>query len=139
MQTGDAMARVYDKLSKEQRTAFNYALTYPENEKRIHALEDSRRAIRYDADKVQTSGDSDPTFMIAVQIQRLKARNANIDDALLDVFGTYGDQTVKVAKMMLCYGLKMAEAESWFGRMAMNHNEYYRQRRNFWSVLSERI
>ena len=133
------MGRVYDKLTKEQRTAFNYALTYAENEKRIMALEDSRRAIRYDMDKVQTSGDSDPTFMIAVQIQRLRARNANIDDALIDVFGHYGDTAIMMAKQMLCYGKKMVEVEADHGRLPINHNEYYRIRRVFWSVLAERI
>lgn len=133
------MSRVYDKLSKEQRTAFNYAMTYPENERRIIALEDSRRAIRYDTDKVQSFGESDPTFMIAVQIQRLRSRNANIDDALLETFGQYGNTVLIMAKLMLCYGKRMAEVEADHGRLPMNHNEYYRQRRVFWSVLAERI
>lgn len=133
------MGRVYDKLTKEQRTAFNYALTYPENEKRINALLDSRRAIRYDTEKVQASGEGDPTFMIVVQLQRLQARNANIDDALIDVFGHYGDTAIMMAKQMLCYGKKMVEVEADHGRLPINHNEYYRIRRVFWSVLAERI
>lgn len=139
MQTGDAMARVYDKLSKEQRTAFNYALTYPENEKRIHALEDSRRAIRYDIDKVQTSGDSDPTFINAVQIQRLKARNAIIDEALYKAFGTYGDQGLMMAKLMLCYGQSLAKVEADHGHLPINKNAYYSARRAFYTAIIERI
>jgi len=132
------MGRIYDKLTKEQRTAFNYALTYPENETRINALRDNRRAIRYDTDKVQTSPD-DPMFSLMVQLTRLTTRNANIDDALLEVFGKYGNTALQMAKEMLCYGRKMAEVEAKHGRLPIGHNEYYRKRREFWTVLSERI
>lgn len=133
------MGRVYDKLTKEQKTAFDYALMYPLNKARIDALMDSRKAIRYDTDKVQTSHDADFTHTTVMNVMRLENRNRNIDDALIEVFQEYGDVTVQMAKQMLCYGRKKVDVELEYGRLPMGSNQYYRLRRMFWTVLAERI
>lgn len=66
-------------------TAFHYALQYQEWKNEYNTLTDSSRAIRYDQDRVQSSGDSDPTEQLAVRRAELKQKMDEIEGIVNEV------------------------------------------------------
>jgi len=112
-----------------------YALRYNKWRDEYEALEDSSKAIRYDKDRVQTSGDFDPVEYagirraeLAKKIETIEKTAEEVDESLYkwllqgvtDSFATF--KYLSMVKHMPC-----------------SRATYYRLRHRFYYSLSQKI
>lgn len=78
--------RIPKKIPKEDYlAALHWCLRYPQWEKELSVLPDSSRAIRYDQERVQTSGDYDSTFELAIKRVDIEAKKALLEEIVRSV------------------------------------------------------
>jgi len=126
--------RVPTDLPREDfLTALHYALRYPMWEKEIETPPDTAQAIRYDRDRVQTSGDYDPVQTTAIRREEIGRKMALVDKVCLEV----GKELSYYLKLGVCYGLTWWQLEA--KGIPCSRNTYYTMRKRFYFELSLRI
>ena len=68
-------------------TAYHYALQYQEWKNEYKTMSDTSKAIRYDIDHVQETGDSNPTEDIAVKRAEIKKRMDDLKEIAIEAAG----------------------------------------------------
>lgn len=116
-------------------TAIHFSLRYPLWEKEIKELADTSKAIAYDKDKVQTSGDYDSTFEAAVKLSECKAnQNMKLVD---EVIALVADGLDKYLRGGVCFGLNFNQLKGM--GMPCERDYYYQMRRHYYYELIKRI
>ena len=116
-------------------TAIHYSLRYPLWKEEVDNMADTSRAICYDKDRVQTSGNYDSTFEAAVRItdsyamQKIKM----IDD----IIALVADGMDYYLRLGVCYGLTFEQLKG--KGMPCERDKYYLMRRHYYFELSKRI
>lgn len=111
-------------------TAIHYSLRYPLWLAEVNDIADTSAAIRYDKDKVQTSGDNDPTFKAALKISKINEKIKLVDDIISLVTSDNG----YYLRLGVCYGLTFDQLKS--RGMAYERDAYYLMRRKYYYELS---
>ena len=114
-------------------TAIHYSLRYPLWKEEVEAMADTSRAITYDKDKVQASGNYDSTYEAAVRIQEKQHKIQIIDDTIHDV----ADGMDYWLRLGVCYGLTFDQLKG--KGMPCEHKKYYLIRRMYYYKLSKKI
>ena len=114
-------------------TAIHYSKRYPIWKEEVKDMADTAGAIRYDKDRVQTSGNYDSTFEAAVRIMEKQHKLQLIDDTIHDV----ADGMDYWLRLGVCYGLKFNELKG--KGMPCERDKYYLIRRMYYYKLSKKI
>ena len=114
-------------------TAIHYSLRYPLLKQEVADMANTARAIVYDKDKVQTSGNYDSTYEAAVRIQEKQHKIQLIDDTIEQVAGDLANYLRKG----VCYGFNYNQLK--FDGMPCGETQYYTMRRHYYYELSKKI
>lgn len=114
-------------------TAIHYSLRYPLWKEEVADIANTAGAIRYDKDRVQTSGTYDSTFEAAVRIAEKQHKLQLIDDTIHDV----ADGMDYWLRLGVCYGLTFDQLKG--KGMPCEHKKYYLVRRMYYYKLSKKI
>ena len=114
-------------------TAIHYSLRYPLWKEEVDDLANTARAITYDKDKVQTSGDYDSTMEAAIKIQEKQHKIQLIDDTIHAV----ANGLDRWLRLGVCYGLTFDQLKG--KKMPCERDVYYLMRRHYYYELSKRI
>ena len=115
-------------------TVLHYARNYPEW-KAEYEVYDLNGAIRYDKDRVQTSGDYDPTEAIGIRHALLKEKIDRIEQAAM--IAAPDDALRKFLMLGVCYGLTRYQLEQ--KHMPCTKNAYAAMRGRFYYELAQLI
>lgn len=88
------------RLSAAQREILHYIRGYPDWIAEINTIADTRQAITYDDDKVQTSPE-DKMLELALRMDELYDKVSKVEASLMAV---YPDGIRQDARMCFCYG-----------------------------------
>lgn len=116
-------------------TAIHYSLRYPIWKQEIDAIADTSKAIRYDKDKIQSSGDYDSTFEAAVKLTEsdIAKKVKMIDDTISEVSKGMDNWL----RLGVCYGLTFDQLK--IKGMPCERDMYYQMRRHYYYELSKKI
>lgn len=116
-------------------TAIHYSLRYPVWKQEIDAIADTAKAIRYDKDNVQSSGDYDATFEAAVKLSEstIASKVKLIDDTISQVSKGMDNWL----RLGVCYGLTFEQLKQ--KGMPCERDMYYDIRRHYYYELSKQI
>lgn len=114
-------------------TAIHYSLRYPLWKEEVADMANTARAIVYDKDRVQSSGNYDSTYEAAVRIQEKQHKLQLIDDTIHDV----ADGLDYWLRLGVCYGLTFDQLKG--KGMPCEHKKYYLIRRMYYYKLSKKI
>ena len=116
-------------------TCIHYALQYRDWRAELDADRDTRGAIRYDKDHVQTSGDYDSTSETAIRMVEIQRKCDMIDDCIkLACDGALRDEYVRLG---VCYGFTVYQLLD--KGMPCGKNYYNRIKQRFYYELSKKI
>lgn len=116
-------------------TAIHYSLRYPIWKQEIDAIADTAKAITYDKDHVQTSGDYDSTFEAAVQIAEGSiSKKIHLIDNTIMLVAKGMDNWLRLG---VCYGLTFDQLKQ--KGMPCERDLYYEIRRHYYYELSRQI
>ena len=116
-------------------TCIHYALQYRDWKAELDANRDTRGAIRYDKDKVQTSNDFDSTSEIAIRMIEIQEKVNKIDECIK--IACDGSNLDKWIRLGVCYGF--AYFQLTFENIPCGKDMYYRIRQRFYYELSKKI
>lgn len=88
------------RLNAAQREMLHYIRGYPDWIAEINTIADTRQAITYDDDKVQTSPE-DKMLELALRMDELYDKVSKVEASLTAV---YPDEIRQDARMCFCYG-----------------------------------
>ena len=116
-------------------TAVHYSLRYPLWKEEVEAMADTSKAITYDGDKVQTSGDFDSTFEAALKIAESDKQHKMtiIDETIRKV----APDLEYYLRLGVCYGLTFNQLKG--KKMPCEKDTYYLIRRRYYYELVKRI
>lgn len=116
-------------------TAIHYSLRYPVWKQEIDAIADTAKAIQYDKDNVQSSGDYDATFEAAVKLSEstIVKKVQLIDDTI----GQVSKGMDNWLRLGVCYGLTFDQLKN--KGMPCERDMYYDIRRHYYYELSKKI
>ena len=113
----------------------HYALQYRDWKAYLDAERDTRGAIRYDKDRVQTANDYDSTSETAMKMVEIDEKVAKIDDCINKVCE---DEVMKTwIRLGVCYGFTIYQLTD--AGMPCGKNLYYSLRQKFYYELSKKI
>lgn len=116
-------------------TAIHYSLRYPLWLAELDDYADTSKAISYDKDKVQTSGNYDATFEAAVKVSESEtAKKVKLVDDTICLVCHGLDYWLKLG---VCYGLTFDQLKG--KGMPCERDTYYLMRRHYYYELSKRI
>lgn len=116
-------------------TAIHYSLRYPVWKQEIDAIADTAKAIRYDKDNVQSSGDYDATFEAAVKLSESTiAHKVKLIDDTISQVSKGMDNWIRLG---VCYGLTFEQLKQ--KGMPCERDMYYDIRRHYYYELSKQI
>lgn len=116
-------------------TAIHYSLRYPIWRQEIDAIADTAKAIRYDKDNVQSSGDFDATFEAAVKLtESTIAKKVKLIDDTISQVSKGMDNWIRLG---VCYGLTFDQLKN--KGMPCERDMFYEIRRHFYFELSKQI
>lgn len=116
-------------------TAIHYSLRYPIWRQEIDAIADTAKAIRYDKDNVQSSGDFDATFEAAVKLSESTiAHKVKLIDDIIYQVSKGMDNWIRLG---VCYGLTFEQLKQ--KGMPCERDMYYDIRRHYYYELSQKI
>ena len=134
----------YRPLSKKNKyfipkedylTAIHYSLRYPIWKEELDSYADTSKAIVYDKDRVQSSGDYDSTFEAAVRITDSEmAHKVQMIDNIITQVSKGMDYWLKLG---VCYGLTFDQLKG--KGMPCERDMFYEIRRHYYYELSKRI
>ena len=90
------------RLNAAQREILHYIRGYPDWITEINTIADTRQAITYDDDKVQTSPE-DKMLELALRMDELYDKVSKVEASLMAV---YPDEIRTDARMCFCYGMR---------------------------------
>lgn len=114
-------------------TAIHYSLRYPLWLAEVKNKADTSRAIRYDEEKVQTSGDSDTTADAAIKISEITEK-INLIDGIIRKVAPDMEYWLRLG---VCYGLTFDQLKG--KKMPCERDAYYLMRRHYYYELSKKI
>lgn len=114
-------------------TAIHYSLRYPLWLAEVKNKADTSRAIRYDEEKVQTSGDSDTTADAAIKISEINEK-INLIDGIIRKVAPDMEYWLRLG---VCYGLTFDQLKG--KKMPCERDAYYLMRRHYYYELSKKI
>lgn len=112
----------------------HYALQYRDWKAYLDAERDTRGAIRYDKDRVQTSGDYDSTSTTAIRMIEIQAKVDMINGIIDDICE---DGMRKYLLLSVCYGFTKYQLQDQGMPCGKNYMGKLRQR--FYWELSKKI
>ena len=112
----------------------HYALQYRDWRAYLDAERDTRGAIRYDKDRVQTSEDYDSTSATAIRMIEIQGKVNLIDGIINDVCE---EAMCKYLRLAVCYGFTIYQLQEQGAPCGKNYMSKLRQR--FYWELSKRI
>ena len=116
-------------------TAIHYSLRYPIWRQEIDAIADTAKAIRYDKDNVQSSGDFDATFEAAVKLtESAIAKKLKLIDDTISQVSKGMDNWLRLG---VCYGLTFDQLKN--KGMPCERDMFYEIRRHYYFELSKQI
>lgn len=116
-------------------TAIHYSLRYPLWKEEVEKMADTSKAIAYDKDRVQTSGDFDSTFEAAVKIMETgKQSKIQMIDDIIHQVACNMDYWLRLG---VCYGLTFDQLKG--KGMPCERDLYYLIRRHYYYELALRI
>lgn len=113
--------------------ALHFCLRYPTWVAVLSTDPDTSKAIAYDQERVQTSGDSDPAAEIAIKRAEIAKKKQLVDDIIHEV----APEFEKYLRLGVCYGMPEWQLESM--GMPCGKDLYYERRRKFYWMLSNKI
>ena len=116
-------------------TAIHYSRRYPIWKEELDSMADTSKALTYDTDPVQTSGDYDSTFEAAVRI--VESDNAKKIKLIDDTISLTAKGLDNFLRLGVCYGLTFEQLKS--KGMPCERDMYYEVRRHYYFELSKRI
>ncbi len=116
-------------------TAIHYSLRYPIWKEELDSMADTSKALTYDTDPVQTSGDYDSTFEAAVRIA--ESDNAKKIKLIDDTISLTAKGLDNFLRLGVCYGLTFEQLKS--KGMPCERDMYYEIRRHYYFELSKQI
>lgn len=114
-------------------TAIHYSLRYPLWVEEAKALADTSGAIRYDKDKVQTSGDYDSTYEAAVRLKEVNEKIELVNETIEKV----ADGLSYWLRLGVCFGLTFDQLKG--KQLPCERDKYYLIRRRYYYELCKRI
>lgn len=116
--------------------SIHYALQYRDWKAQLDADRDTRGAIRYDKDRVQTSGDYDSTSETAIRMTEITDKCAMIDTCIHEACD--GSNLDNYLRLGVCYGFTVYQLIN-EQEMPCGKDMYYRIRQRFYYELSKKI
>ncbi len=117
-------------------TCIHYALQYRDWKAELDADRDTRGAIRYDKDRVQTSNDYDSTSATAIRMTEIEEKCSLIDSCIhIACDGSNLDNYVRLG---VCYGFTVYQLIN-EQKMPCGKDLYYKIRQRFYYELSKKI
>ena len=114
-------------------TAIHYSLRYPLWLAEVKNKADTSKAIRYDEEKVQSSGDSDTTADAAIKISEITEK-INLIDGIIRKVAPDMEYWLRLG---VCYGLTFDQLKG--KKMPCERDAYYLMRRHYYYELSKKI
>ena len=102
-------------------------------------LADMNRAIRYDLDKVQSSGDGDPVFDHAARMALLSSRIGLIEQSAIEADCEIYQWILRSIKEDKSFSELQKDEELRGTRLPFSHNKFYGARRKFYYLVSQKI
>ena len=116
-------------------TAVHYSLRYPTLIQEMNSIADTSKAVRYDKDKIQSSGDYDLTFEAAVKLTESNtAKKVKMIDETISQTAKGMDKWLRLG---VCYGLTFEQLKN--KGMPCERDMYYQMRRHYYYELSKKI
>ena len=116
-------------------TAIHYSRRYPLWKEEVENMANTSKAITYDKDAVQTSGNYDSTFEAAVRIaESSKQHKMQIID---DTIKLVAPDMEYYLRLGVCYGLTFDQLKG--KKMPCERDTYYTMRRRYYYELVKRI
>lgn len=112
----------------------HYALQYIDWTAMLAAERDTRSAVRYDKDRVQTSNDFDSTSSTAMKMVEIQAKKDMIDGIIEEICD---DGVQKYLRLSVCYGFTIFQLQDRGAPFGKNYMTKLRQR--FYYELSKKI
>jgi hypothetical protein len=116
-------------------TCIHYALQYRDWIALLNTERDTRGAIRYDKDHVQTSGDYDSTSETAIRMIGMTDRVSKVDQCI--ELACEDKEMEKWLRLGVCYGFTIYQLLE--EGMPCGKNMYYNLRQRFYYELSKKI
>jgi hypothetical protein len=116
-------------------TCIHYALQYRDWIALLNTERDTRGAIRYDKDHVQTSGDYDSTSETAIRMIGMTDRVTKVDQCI--ELACEDKEMEKWLRLGVCYGFTIYQLLE--EGMPCGKNMYYNLRQRFYYELSKKI
>lgn len=116
-------------------TAVHYSLRYPLWKEKFNMSADTRGAIRYDKDKVQTTNDFDSTSEMAIRLSGIWDKIQLVDEVIR--IASDGSGLDDYLRLGVCYGLTFFQLKE--RKIPCEREMYYRIRRKYYYELSLRI
>lgn len=113
----------------------HYALQYRDWKASLDAERDTRGAIRYDKDKVQTTNDYDSTSETAIRMIEISEKCDRIERCIAK--SCDGSNLDKYVRLGVCYGFSMHQLLDM--GMPCGKDMYYQIRQRFYYELSKMI
>lgn len=116
-------------------TAIHYSLRYPLWKQELDSFANTAKAIVYDKDRVQSSGDYDSTYEAAVKITEGDiAKKVHLIDNTITRTAKGLDDFLRLG---VCYGLTFNQLKN--KGMPCERDLYYEMRRHYYYELSKQI
>lgn len=116
-------------------TAIHYSLRLPLWVAEIEATADTRDAIRYDKDKVQTSNNYDSTEAAGIRIYELSKKVSIIKETIETA--SDGSGLDRWLEMGVCYGFTFYQLKE--KGMPCERDMYYNIRQRYYYLLAQKI
>jgi hypothetical protein len=127
---------MYKLERHELYMTIHYALRYEEYKKEYKSLTDTAKGIRYDTDKVSTSIDSDPTFILAERRADIGKKISNIEGAARSAGGEV--LYPFLLRAVTQEGASFELLRDRYG-MPVGKNLFYVLKRKFYYILAKKI
>lgn len=120
---------------EEYLTAIHYSLRYPLWKADVDSLADTSKAIAYDNERVQNTGDYDSTYEAAVRLSNSAAqRKMKVVDETIELVADGLDYYLRLG---VCYGLTFDQLKG--KGLPCERDAYYLMRRHYYYELSKKI
>lgn len=114
-------------------TVVHYCKQYPLWVAELNALADPRKAIAYTKDKIESSGNSDPTFEYATRRAKIEEKKSKVDEVSEIVAGMMSQWLI----LGVCYGFTFQQLHE--KNIPCGKDLYYKMRRQFYFEMAKRV
>lgn len=120
---------------KAYSLAMEYANNYDMWMAELRSLRNQNKAIDYSKDRVQATGDYDPTETAAIDIAELQSKLDKIDDTIREVSEGMDD----FIRLAVCYDYTYRQLTMGRLKMPLNKNDFGRIKHHFYFELYKKI